>query len=299
MSDKNSITQPLKPAEKFDLANKNFKKVYRSRFDSKIGKKYQYLHNWTLQKSIYLLNDISAYKGNKKMYRRGAIVSVDLGVNVGTELSGNHFAIVLNKNDSPKNDKLTIIPLTSHFHPHTVKLDNTIRDSSIANFKLKFCIQGALLYALEVIKSKAINDIRHKLDSNTVNFAENTLEDFKKISEPLYDYSKKHITNYNDAINFLIANSNFYKSNEDIPKLNNILGTSYTEKLQKDLILFQNVLKKYTSFNKTTYAKVIDITTISKTRLRKINQFDPIGDIRVSDNILDTIDEEIKSLFLH
>lgn len=297
MPDENSVTQPLKPAEKFDLANKNFKKVYRSRFDSKIGKKYKYLHNWTLQKSNYLLNDISAYEGNKKMYRRGAIVSVDLGVNVGTELSGNHFAIVLNKEDSPKNDKLTIVPLTSHPHPHTIKLDNTIKDSSFTNFKLKICIQGTLVYSLSIIQSKALNDIKYKLGSDPVNFAEEFLEKYKTLYEPLYVYVKKHITGYDDAINFLIENSNFYKNDEDI--LNNIFETSYGEKLQKDLILLQNVLKKYTSFNKTTYAKVVDITTISKTRLRKINQFDPIGDIRVSNNVLDTIDEEIKSLFLH
>ena len=32
---------------------------------------------------------------NYRVYKRGTIVYVDFGVNVGYELSGNHFAIVL------------------------------------------------------------------------------------------------------------------------------------------------------------------------------------------------------------
>lgn len=41
------------------------------------------------------------------------MIKVDFGVNVGTELSHTHFAIVLNDDDTIKTDNLTVLPLTS------------------------------------------------------------------------------------------------------------------------------------------------------------------------------------------
>ncbi len=38
---------------------------------------------------------------------------VDFGINVGTELSNTHFAIVLNADDTLSNDNITVIPISS------------------------------------------------------------------------------------------------------------------------------------------------------------------------------------------
>ena len=75
--------------------------------------KLKYLHRSLNFKSNihYQENEGKVYKYQK--YKRGSVVMVNFGTNIGYELSGNHFAIVLNKDDNNKNGLLTVIPLTS------------------------------------------------------------------------------------------------------------------------------------------------------------------------------------------
>ncbi|NEF57484.1 type II toxin-antitoxin system PemK/MazF family toxin, partial [Staphylococcus aureus] len=46
-----------------------------------------------------------------KKFSRGSIIYLDFGINIGHEFSGRHFGIVLNKNDSPYNSLVTVVPL--------------------------------------------------------------------------------------------------------------------------------------------------------------------------------------------
>lgn len=46
-------------------------------------------------------------------YNRGRIIKVNFGLNIGAELSGPHYALVLTKNDNPYSQKITVIPFTS------------------------------------------------------------------------------------------------------------------------------------------------------------------------------------------
>lgn len=69
----------------------------------------------------YWINDFSDYHDEEKtfdcskikIFKRGNIVKANLGFNIGNELGGLHYCIVLNKNDNPKNGTLNVIPLTS------------------------------------------------------------------------------------------------------------------------------------------------------------------------------------------
>ncbi|EHO46979.1 type II toxin-antitoxin system PemK/MazF family toxin [Lentilactobacillus kisonensis] len=62
-----------------------------------------------------LVEDFNHRKTNSRyqIYKRGTVAYVDFGLGVGSELSGPHYAIVLNKKDNPNNSKITVIPLTS------------------------------------------------------------------------------------------------------------------------------------------------------------------------------------------
>ena len=63
-----------------------------------------------------LLNDLESRTEKDKQYityRRGTVVLVDFGLNVGAELTGPHFGIVINKKDNPVSAKVTVVPLTS------------------------------------------------------------------------------------------------------------------------------------------------------------------------------------------
>lgn len=79
--------------------------------------KFAYLDEWLLKNSKLLLTEAKEYetKTNQtyKTYKRGTIIKVDFGVNLGSEMSQVHFAIVLNNYDNPKNNILTVVPLTS------------------------------------------------------------------------------------------------------------------------------------------------------------------------------------------
>lgn len=46
-------------------------------------------------------------------FKRGDVIKADFGVNVGSELSNIHFAIVLNSDDNTSVDNITVLPLTS------------------------------------------------------------------------------------------------------------------------------------------------------------------------------------------
>lgn len=69
----------------------------------------------------YWLNDYRKYLKQEKtfssnylpIYKRGSIVQVNLGFNIGNEEGGMHYAIVLNKSDNKDNPILTVIPLSS------------------------------------------------------------------------------------------------------------------------------------------------------------------------------------------
>lgn len=46
-------------------------------------------------------------------FKRGSIIQVNFGFNVGTELGGRHYAITLDKHDNEKIPDIVVIPLTS------------------------------------------------------------------------------------------------------------------------------------------------------------------------------------------
>lgn len=95
-----------------NISNKNFKYVQ----DSKLYK-FKYMDSWCFEYSKFFRNEVDLFKSNKrkkyKTYKRGSIVYVKLGINIGDEFSGNHFCVVLDKSDNRFNSTLTVIPLTS------------------------------------------------------------------------------------------------------------------------------------------------------------------------------------------
>lgn len=69
----------------------------------------------------YWITDFSNYHDEEKTFdtsklisfKRGSIIKVNLGFNIGHELGGLHYCIVLDKFDNPRNGTLNVIPLTS------------------------------------------------------------------------------------------------------------------------------------------------------------------------------------------
>lgn len=83
-------------------------------------------------KFSYWLNDYIKYLKyetkfnlqNIKKYKRGDVIKVNLGYNIGSEEGGLHYATVVDSNNSIHNPVVTVIPLTSlkpHIDPSHLK----------------------------------------------------------------------------------------------------------------------------------------------------------------------------------
>lgn len=77
--------------------------------DKRADKIDQWVESWTK----YLKREKNFNPKSLPAFKRGSIIYVDLGFNIGYEYGGIHYAIVLNKTDSRKNHLLHILPLTS------------------------------------------------------------------------------------------------------------------------------------------------------------------------------------------
>lgn len=111
--------------------------------------KFSYLDEWLLKESNLLYEEAELLKSNliangdeKKIkkyrcYKRGTIVRVDFGVNLGSEMSQVHFAIVLNNYDSNKNNAITVLPLTSKKSNFNLNLDELVIKTLIKKVELE------------------------------------------------------------------------------------------------------------------------------------------------------------------
>lgn len=98
-----------------------------------LDEKFKYFENDKLSESKTLLYEIQNKPEIFKKYKRGSIVKVRFGVNPGSEFSGDHYAIVLNKDDSIYNPVLNVIPITSVSNKYNINLGNIIYDENKVN----------------------------------------------------------------------------------------------------------------------------------------------------------------------
>ena len=103
----------------------------------------------------YWINDFAIYHDEERdfdvaksgVYSRGDVIKVNLGFNIGNELGGLHYCVVITKYDNTRSGTINVIPLTS-------KKDNKKYDSSSINL-------GKELYSVFKKKLEKEND---KLD---------------------------------------------------------------------------------------------------------------------------------------
>ena len=88
--------------------------------------KYTHFEDSQLNKSKTLLYEISRNNRKYKQYGRGKIVRVKFGVNVGSEFSGDHFAIVVSKQDTMMSSTLHVVPITSKKHLKNINIGNIL-----------------------------------------------------------------------------------------------------------------------------------------------------------------------------
>lgn len=218
--------------ERIDKAANIFKNIAKPEVYH-YSQKFKYLPNWLDNTSYYYQKEANNNLPKKYYYfKRGTIIRVNFGTNLGSEFSNIHFAIVLDKKDSPKKKTLTVLPLTSKQRSDRFSLGHEVFSQTV-----------------ELVKLQA-NEMKER--------ANNAQRLIKK-----HKLSKEKYTNLRDDFDRLIK-----------------------------------VFKTYSAYDKNSYVRLSDITTISKLRIERINKYDPSGRIRLSSQQMALISHEIMKLYL-
>ncbi|ASX21874.1 type II toxin-antitoxin system PemK/MazF family toxin [Lactiplantibacillus plantarum] len=162
-------------------------------------------------------------------YKRGTVIRVDFGVNMGSEFCGIHFAIVLDKKDNNHKRTLTVVPLTSKQRIGRFSLGKEIFNQTLAFLRLRI------------------------------------------------DELQKEVKSMNpEQSDFTIA----------------------LQSLKNEIQQYRKVYDIYKNYDKNSFVRLSDITTISKFRIQKVNRFDPSGNIRLTSEQMGSISNELKKLYL-
>ena len=88
---------------------------------------------------------------------------------------------------------------------------------------------------------------------------------------------------------------------QEAQRLNNKLAQRIGNEVaqrQTELDQLQKVISIYQKYNKNSYVRLSDITTISKLRIERINKFDPSGKIRLTSEQMKGISDQLMKLYI-
>lgn len=94
--------------------------------DMNLDNKFTHFEDSKLNKSKTLLYEVEKKPIRYKRYSRGSIIKVRFGVNVDSEFSGDHYAIVVSKGDTMMSPTLHVIPITSKKHKKNIDIGNIL-----------------------------------------------------------------------------------------------------------------------------------------------------------------------------
>lgn len=242
--------------------------------------KEQKIGIWLLSHSNMLLKEKHIGVGKYISCSEGTLVYCDFGINPGAEISGWHFAVTLNKDDNSFNPILTVVPLTSKNKIYYLDLSTEVYDRTI--------------YAITE-KMKKFNTETEKLRScmslvekyREVDCDPNSKEEVK---------SAFFLQTFKFVLHLCEIDFEDVKDNENLGNIMDASLIKFTDMIQnfveslRELIVIKT---KYEKYKNNTYAAIPQITTISKLRLSvRMNKFDPIATVQVSDIVLSKLKTE-------
>lgn len=185
----------------------------------------------------YLLNKFESEKKHKGYYpkfQQGDIVFVEFGLNINHEFSNSHFAIVLNQNDSNKEDIINVVPLSSKYNPKYLKINIDMQIKYLTNALDKL---NAQKHEIE----KLSNELSNVLDVNTLN-------EFNA---------------------YELSNEELHLKLTEFIKWDNT-SEQKIEKIDKDIKKVEDAVNKFKKLKNTTYACINSFQPISKFRIKNI-----------------------------
>lgn len=234
------------------------------------AKRADLISYWLKDFQQYISQEKTFDASKIKSYKRGDVVKVNLGFNVGSEQGGLRYAIVLDKDNKHNSKTITIIPLTSQ------KEQKSIYERDIP--------LGRELY----------NRLKSKYDTTKEQLSSQRTKCIEVLNR-----SQKAM----DAL-LLLAPPNSSPPAaimEGISQFDDLIQehTKMLEKLDEDEAALNKINVELHKMKDGSIAKIEQITTISKQRI-----FDPkrsadvLSGIRFSDVAMDKINEKIKELYI-
>ena len=214
-------------------------------------------------------------------YKRGDIVKIGFGFNVGSEYGGLHCAVVLDNQNDHASPVVNVIPLTS------VKESSTVSDRHNVDL-------GNEIYRLLKIKcdtaAKSLAEEQEKINTNKLNFeallslAESALEEVDEKVPDSPEYKEK----MDDISKVLVSVKTI------LIQLGQQLDHSQTveEELSK-------ISSEVSSMKQGSIALVGQITTVSKMRIYDPKKSkDVLYGITLSAENMDKINDKVKELYV-
>ena len=243
-------------------------------------KKANLISYW-IKDYVRLINFEEKFDPTKNIaYKRGNIVKINFGFNVGSEYGGLHYGVVLDNKNSHSSPVLTVVPLTSvkdgkETHNNSVELGNEIYRS----LKLKY----------DTI-SKSLKDEQEEifltleLFSKLHTITKNTIEEVNSCELGSDEYSQK----LSEAQQYIDVASKLKDFWEEKQK-HNSEEQEYLDKIGSEI----------SQMKEGSIALVNQITTVSKMRI-----FDPrnlkgvLAGVSLSEESMEKINKKMKELYI-
>lgn len=243
----------------------NLLKKYGNSSDPKLVKKASILSYWLKDYMRMIHKEETFNPAFVKRHKRGDIIQVHLGFNLGCEEGGLHYAVVISNFNPATSDVLTIVPLTSK------KSTTKVRKQNID--------LGNTLY----------DQLKEKYN----NAAPPLKEELSLCNNQLRDYHDLLFNLAQDVSDTHSENSNLM---DCVDKINEI--TQRISVLNSNLETLEKIQEEISHMKEGSIALVGQITTISKIRIYNPTKKEhSLNGIRLSDEQLDLIDCKIKELY--
>lgn len=231
--------------------------------DPDIQKKAYLISSWLKQFVSYTSFEQKFDPTKNISYKRGNVVKVNFGFNVGCELGGPHYAIVLDKNNKHSADTLTVIPLIS------VK-------NNKKPYERDLLLGSELFNMLDSRVNTTLTELEERQRNCRILFESTRaiLEDFKECGNIAPD----KLANITNALNHVADEIN-----------------SISEEI-KNVKRWDN---EVSLMREGSIARIEQITTVSKMRIWiPKNTSNVLYNISFSENTMKRINDKIKELYI-
>lgn len=233
-------------------------------------KKVDLISYWLESFATYIRAEDSFDSSRLLRYSRGNIIRANFGFNIGKELGGLHFAVVIDNDNKRNADVITVIPLSSSkgnpVHPRSIDLGSELHDKILAS--------QTKLYQVNVDK---LNELKRTLAA-----LKSTAELFTQMKASSNDFSDELKQKLEDAIHYHLE------------------CTKKEQELKKSIAVCNRNFDEIAKMKVGSIAVVNQITTISKQRIYTPKRSeDFLYGITLSDTAMDKINDKLKELFLH